>query len=104
MSRFLPLILTLSCAHTGAGSSDFARFVDDYWTAQNVWRPSSATELGFHDYDSQLEDFSRARVEARTAELHRFLDRLAAMDRSAMSFDDQIDVEVIDGDIRGSLL
>src|SRR5215467_5584983 len=102
MRRFLLLALTLSCAHTTIGLPDFARFVEDYWTAQNVWRPSEATALGFHDYDTQLEDLSRARIDTRIAELHRFLARLAAMDRGSMSFDDQIDAEVIDGDIRGS--
>src|SRR5215831_7414019 len=104
MRRLLLLVFTLSCAHTGSGSPDFVRFVDDYFTAVNEWRPSEATGLGFHDYDSKLDDFSRARVEARTAELHRFLDRLTAMNRDAMSFDDQIDADILDGDIRSNLL
>jgi uncharacterized protein (DUF885 family) len=104
MRRFLLLVFTLSCAHTGSGSPDFARFVDDYFAAVNEWRPSEATGLGFHEYDGKLDDFSRTRVEARTAELHRFLDRLTAMNRDAMSFDDQIDADILDGDIRSNLL
>jgi uncharacterized protein (DUF885 family) len=104
MRRLLLLTLVLSCAHARGGSGDFARFVDDYYSAQNAWRPSEATNLGFHEFDTQLEDLSHARVQAHIAELHRFLDRLTAIDRSALSFDDQIDAEVIDGDIRGDLL
>jgi uncharacterized protein DUF885 len=82
----------------------FSKFVDEYFDARFAAVPSQATEDGFHQYDSQLEDRSRARIEARIAELKGFLARLQAMDRSRLSFDDQIDADAIEGQIRGQLL
>jgi hypothetical protein len=82
----------------------FSKFVDDYFDARFAYLPSQGTEDGFHHYDSKLEDRSRARIEARIAELKGFLARLQAMDRSRLSFDDQIDADAIEGQIRGQLL
>jgi uncharacterized protein (DUF885 family) len=110
-------ILAISCAPatnppasgtsvpaTGAPSAEFSKFVDDYFDARFAAVPSQATEDGFHQYDSKLEDRSRARIEARIAELKGFLARLQAMDRNGLSFDDRIDADAIEGQIRGQLL
>jgi uncharacterized protein (DUF885 family) len=87
-----------------ASSAAFSKFVDDYFDARFAYLPSQGTDAGFHQYDSKLEDRSRARIEARIAELKAFLARLQAMDRSRLSFDDQIDADAIEGQIRGYLL
>src|SRR5262249_14150380 len=67
-------------------------------------RPSAATEAGLHQYDDKLEDPSRASVEARITELKALQTRLAAFDRSKLGFDDAIDAQALDGEIRGALL
>jgi len=82
----------------------FSKFVDGYFDARFAYLPSQGTEDGFHQYDSKLEDRSRARIEARIAELKGYLARLQATDRSRLSFDDQIDADAIEGQIRGQLL
>ncbi len=82
----------------------FSKFVDDYFDARFAYLPSQATEDGFHQYDSKLEDRSRPRIEARIAQLKEFLTRLQAMDRVGLSFDDQVDADAIEGQIRGQLL
>jgi uncharacterized protein (DUF885 family) len=87
-----------------ASSAVFSKFVDDYFDARFAYLPSQGTDAGFHQYDARLEDRSRARIEARIAELKTFLARLQAMDRSRLSFDDQIDADAIEGQIRGYLL
>src|SRR5262245_50009629 len=88
----------------GAAGNDFSRFVDEYFDAQFRAQPSSATEAGLHQYDAMLEDVSRARLEARIAELKQFQSRLAAFDRSQLAFDDAIDAQALEGDIRSGLL
>src|SRR5262245_36796869 len=88
---------------TSAASDDFSRFVDDFFAAQFRAQPSSGTEAGLHEYDGTLEDLSRARIEARIAELKTLQARLAAFDRAKLSFDDAIDAQALDGSIRGSL-
>ncbi len=85
-------------------SEAFSKFVDDFFDARFAYLPSQATEDGFHQYDSKLEDRSRARIEARIAELKGFLARVQAMDRAGLSFDDRIDADAIEGQIRGQLL
>jgi uncharacterized protein (DUF885 family) len=87
-----------------ASDAAFSKFVDDYFDARFAYLPSQGTDAGFHQYDAKLEDRSRARIEARIAELKAFLARLQAMDRSRLSFDDQIDADAIEGQIRGYLL
>ena len=88
---------------TKAAADDFARFVDDYFEAQFRARPSAGTEAGLHRYDGQLEDLSRARIEARVAELKQLQARLTAFDRTRLSFDDAIDAQALEGDLLGTL-
>jgi uncharacterized protein (DUF885 family) len=92
-----------AAASPGA-SSDFSRFVDDYFAAKFTFEPTNGTSTGLHEYDGQLEDRSKERIDARIAELKGFLARLQAFDRSRLSFDDAIDSEAIEGQIRGDLL
>lgn len=87
-----------------AGSDSFSRFVDDYFDSQFAYRPSQGTEAGLHQYDTKLEDLSRARTEARNLELHALLDRLGRFDRGRLSFDNAIDADAIEGEIRSVLL
>jgi uncharacterized protein (DUF885 family) len=88
---------------TEAAGGDFARFVDDYFDAQFRAQPSAGTEAGLHQYDGQLEDLSRARIEARIAELKQLRARLTAFDRTRLSFDDAIDAQALEGDLLGTL-
>jgi len=87
-----------------ASSASFSKFVDDYFDARFAYLPTQATSAGFHRYDSQFEDRSRRRIESRIVELRTFLARLQAMDRSRLSFDDQIDAEALEGQIESFLL
>src|SRR5438128_8500525 len=87
-----------------ASPDSFSKFVDDYFDARFAYLPSQGTDTGFHQYDSQFEDRSRRRIESRIVELRTFLARLQAMDRSKLSFDDAIDAEALEGQIRGNLL
>jgi uncharacterized protein (DUF885 family) len=82
----------------------FSKFVDDYFDAHFDYLPSQGTDAGFHQYDTKLEDRSRARIEARITELKSFLSRLQAFDRSKLSFDEAIDADALEGEIRGFLL
>jgi uncharacterized protein (DUF885 family) len=93
----------LRSSPTEAAADDFARFVDDYFDAQFRARPSAGTEAGLHQYDGQLEDLSRARIEARITELKQLQARLTAFDRTRLSFDDAIDAQALEGDLLGAL-
>ena len=85
-------------------TSDFARFVDEYFDARYAFRPTEGTAQGFHQYDTKLPDLSRRAIEARIGELKRELARLSSFERGKLSFDDGIDAELLEAQIRGELL
>jgi uncharacterized protein (DUF885 family) len=79
-------------------------FVDDYFNALFEWMPSYATSLGLHQYDSRLEDLSSAAHEKRIERLKELKRRLDGAPKSSMTLDDQIDAEILQGQINGELL
>jgi uncharacterized protein (DUF885 family) len=89
---------------TAAASGPFARFVDEYFDARFEYLPTQATEDGFHQYDTKLEDRSRARIEKRIAELKSFQQRVRGFGRSKLSPDEAIDAEAIENNIQSFLL
>ena len=93
----------LRLAAAQQASSEFAGFVDAYFDAQFRAEPSAGTEAGLHQYDGKLEDLSRAAILARIAELKALQARLAAIDRKQLPFDDGIDAQALDGDLRSAL-
>jgi uncharacterized protein (DUF885 family) len=105
--RFCLAIVVLGCTHTQsqpAQPKDFAAFADAYFAASFARSPARATRVGIHDYDGKLDDLSRAGVDARIAALKDQQTQLEAIRRGQLSFDDDIDAQLIDAQIRGSLL
>jgi uncharacterized protein (DUF885 family) len=106
------IVLGFACARTTpsptsptpASGQPFAKFVDDYFDSRFDYVPSQGTDAGFHQYDTKLEDRSRARIEARIAELKSLLARLERFDRSKLSPDEAVDADALEGEIRGFLL
>ena len=70
------------------------------------YAPSSATATGFHQYDGQLEDFSRHAIDAEIAALKSFEQRIEAIqpDSSAADFVPRTDREIVLANIRSQLL
>jgi len=91
-------------AASSAADASFARLVDAYFEAKFAFEPSTATAAGIHERDHQLEDRSAARIEARIAELKRFVARLEAQDRVRLSLDEAIDADVLQSQARAELL
>ncbi len=87
-----------------AARSEFARFVDDYFDRYFEWRPSAGTDAGFHQYDSKLENYSPGAIGSRIATVKEHLARLEALRGGNLSADDQIDAEMLDGQLRAELL
>ena len=67
---------------TGAASAQtiYDRFFDEYYFPFN---PTTATQTGLHQYDAQLDDYSRAGAVKRTAELKKWEAQFAALPASA---------------------
>jgi uncharacterized protein (DUF885 family) len=65
--------------------------------------PSTARQLGLHEYDGQVAPVSRDAVAARIARLRRASDDLAKVDRAALSADDAIDLGEVESWVRQDL-
>jgi uncharacterized protein (DUF885 family) len=84
-------------------SSAMDQFVDEYFNAYFEWNPSTATSVGFHQYDNKLEDFSAAAFQKRIQTLKRLQSAIAALP-SERTPDEAIDIEILDGQIKAELL
>jgi uncharacterized protein (DUF885 family) len=82
-------------------SKDFAKFVDTYFDSRFDAHPSEGTALGFHQYDSRLEDLSKPKILTRMADLKAQHAALMALKPTA--FDDQIDAKILEGQILSEL-
>jgi hypothetical protein len=90
-------------------SANFAaladRYFDEYYFKFN---PSNATAAGFHQYDDQLEDYSRASIDKQIALLKKFKGEFSGRSLPAKPTDAElaewIDLTLILDDINGRLL
>src|SRR6202021_2023201 len=78
---------------------------DDYFDHVYFhFAPSTATLDGFHQYDAQLEDFSRGAVDRETGDLQRFEGKFAAIPADQLDLTCQGDLELLLANIHGRLL
>jgi uncharacterized protein (DUF885 family) len=68
--------------------------------------PTNGTLVGYHQYDAQLEDYSRKNIDAEIAALKRFLTRIEAIhpDAGATDLVPASDREMVLANIRSTLL
>jgi uncharacterized protein (DUF885 family) len=88
------------------GAADALRKVADEYFDQVYFHyaPSTATTEGFHQYDAQLEDFSRAAVGRETRDLEKFEGKFAAIPADQLDLTSRGDRELLLGNIHGRLL
>jgi uncharacterized protein (DUF885 family) len=75
-------------------------YFDDYFKAN----PSAATSVGYHQYDSQLEDFSAAAHERTRQRLLKYLAEFEAIKPQTLSPLDRDDREIMIATIHSALL
>jgi uncharacterized protein (DUF885 family) len=85
----------------------FERVSDEYFDQVFFpYGPTNGTLVGYHQYDGQLEDFSRKNIDAEILALKNFEKRIEAIhpDASAADFVPRSDREMVLGNIRSELL
>jgi uncharacterized protein (DUF885 family) len=108
MRRFI-IVVVLLCGACQARPDQpegnaMRAFVDDYFNALFEWSPSFGTGIGLHEYDMKFEDFSAVAHDKRIQKLKELQAQLNAMPQASMSSDEQIDAEILQGQINGELL
>jgi uncharacterized protein (DUF885 family) len=69
-----------------------------------AFQPTQGTLAGYHQYDTQLEDYSRASIDGEIAALHSYENRIAAIPAAGLDQTARGDRELVLGSIRSSLL
>ena len=82
----------------------FHVLADQYFEQYFKFNPTAGTTVGFHQYDTQLEDSSAAGTAAQVAFLHAYERKLAALDAKALDANDAADLQVLVNNIKSQLL
>ena len=109
------IMLMVSTTFSGANSTmtptserhnpQWMHLVDTYFdTVYLPFNPTEGTSAGLHQYDSKLEDYSRAGVDRETAALHTYEKKVAAFPAANLNQWDEGDREFLLGTIRSQLL
>ncbi len=115
MKRFAPFVIVLICMSTMAQSraatpdwkQQFAKVSDDYFDQVYFhYAPTTGTMVGLHQYDAQLEDFSRPAIDTEIAALESFEQQIEAIvpDDTRANFVPRSDREIVLSTIRSQLL
>ncbi len=82
----------------------YASLAQQYYSETFRLSPIEATQVGVHDYDDKVGDFSAAAV-AKQLEMDRsYLQRLAAIDKTALSPTGALDYTLLENSLRDDLL
>jgi Bacterial protein of unknown function (DUF885) len=87
------------------GSAAWTDLAGDFFDSVYFkFAPSAGTTAGFHQYDTQLEDYSHESVLKQIAALHAMEKRVEAFDASTLNPVEAADRELVLSSIRGTLL
>jgi uncharacterized protein (DUF885 family) len=107
-----PLALALLLAHPApaqhlsadGAAQTFSFLTEQYFDDYFKLNPTAGTGAGFHQYDTQLEDYSAAGVQREVAMLHGWEKKLAAIDPRALDAVPAADYQILLNSIRAQLL
>jgi uncharacterized protein (DUF885 family) len=99
------LLPATTFAYAADSKQAFGGASDEYFdTVYFPYQPTLGTLTGYHQYDSRLEDFSRAKIDAQIAALHDFERRIEAIPANSLDQTSRADRELVLANIRGTLL
>lgn len=84
--------------------SSFQQLAHDFLYEGFKYSPATATEIGVHAYDSQLDDMSAAGIAQQIAWSKAYLAKFEAIDPKSLTPDDALDRTLIVNTIRDNLL
>jgi uncharacterized protein (DUF885 family) len=102
----LPALICFSAASLAATdpAADFNSLVDKYFDFHFEFNPTEATQAGFHQYDSKLEDYSAAGRKQEIAGLKDYLAKFEKLDGPKLAPDAAADLAWMISSIHSQLL
>ncbi|HKF47291.1 MAG TPA: DUF885 domain-containing protein [Terracidiphilus sp.] len=111
MKNILAMLAMGVCMYTATGAAaesakeQFQKVSDEYFDqAYFPYAPTVGTLTGYHQYDTQLEDYSRKNIEAQVAALKSFESRVSAVPGADLDLTTRGDRELVLNNIRSTLL
>ena len=104
---FVFCFVSFGRAQSSAGDvhAQWNALADDFLdNAYLKFQPTQATVLGLHQYDSQLEDYSRQGIDREVAVFRTFEQRVSSFNADGLTQAQSGDREMVLGNIRGTLL
>ena len=87
------------------GAQTFQTLADQYFSDVLFhFAPTTGTQAGFHQYDTQLEDYSAAAVQRNIAALHTYQQKISAVPPASLDASVAADREILLNSIRSQLL
>jgi uncharacterized protein (DUF885 family) len=103
--NFLVLLAaSLLMAGPKTSPADFDRLVDQYFDDYYHYHPTEGTSAGFHQYDTQLEDYSLANIANEIRSLKRFLAEFQRVPTPELAGDASADRDLVIHNIESQLL
>jgi uncharacterized protein (DUF885 family) len=97
--------MTINQVHAEDAKATFLNASDEYFDKLYFpSQPTLGTLTGHHQYDAQLEDYSRKSIDENIAALHRFEQRIAAISGASLDQTTRADRELVLSNIRATLL
>jgi len=105
----LPAMISTGMAQAGRSQAEppagWDRLVDQYFDDYYFpFHPTAGTSAGFHRYDTQLEDYSRAGVEAEIKALKQARGKIEGFSANGLTAEQQSDRKLVLHEIDGRLL
>jgi len=104
----LGVILTqtaVSATKSEDWKKEFQKASDEYFDQVFFpYQPTQGTLTGYHRFDTKLEDYSKASLDAQIAALHSFEKRISAIPREPLGQATSADRELVLSSIRSTLL
>ena len=100
----LPTLRAQRVSADGAGQT--LTFLSNQYFEQVYFKyaPTAGTAAGYHQYDTQLENYSAAGIQAEISALHAWDKKISGIDTSALDADPAADRDILLNQIRDNLL
>jgi uncharacterized protein (DUF885 family) len=85
-------------------SADWNQLVDSFFDEYFKYNPTQGTSAGFHQYDSDLEDYSRKAVDNQIAFAKNYLGRMEKFDSKLMPLAERQDYQLVVNNLKSTLL
>ena len=95
--------VSLSAPAIAGPVDDFHLLMDQYWATELKESPLLASQVGLHDYDSELDEVGTAAMDRQAGEAAEFLKRLDAISVSALSAADQSNYAILRNQLQNQI-